>query len=478
MVLFIKGGDISNTNLEQICKQMINIENNKAVYAIDGSRYRTEKNGNFNQYKYKHVEYNITVSMGTVLIYTNSSLNSQDMAYKLSDMMNTLTPPKASSGAIRDYPKVSSNAIYGSSQYTLVTKNSPTLYNNSTTADIYTQQAYYRKLTASPNIRHLYKQGNRFIWMIQVISPSLTYLKPVNYSTKHDPRHIESSEFLMLSLSTIIYDGINMFNVKSGVKQINYPSLSQYTAIKQNRVITEHVSISLQSGLDSELMKYYMPTLRSTVDYRYGIRPQEHEFIDINSVELRRINADKLWHVQLNEPFNYKTQEDLESNLEETGKPAFPNDVCFISRMPLYGLNYILKVKKSKVSDVLEENVSHIPISRELYHSIITIRKVNGLCLNDYINTISGYDVIETYVTQYDRTELEAINMIPNDKISSLTKDLLVCISKNGIVEKESLYTMDLDKKIIYIGLNHISDSMIKKYMNTCTILFPVITNF
>ena len=72
MVLIIKQRNSLTDEIDQICKMMINIENNQNVFNLQGleNNLATAKNP-FNNYTYNQVDFNISVSMGAVIIYTS-----------------------------------------------------------------------------------------------------------------------------------------------------------------------------------------------------------------------------------------------------------------------------------------------------------------------------------------------------------------------------------------------------------------------
>ena len=99
---------------------------------------------------------------------------------------------------------------------------------------------------------------------------------------------------------------------------------------------------------------------------------------------------------------------------------------------------------------------------------------------DQYFNYMTGYNIIGMYITLFPRTELEAIELIPKNKISEERRDLLKCISINGccIINTEgcnyNVFTADLDRKIVYAGFYEINDKILFDYKNSNTVLFGV----
>lgn len=285
----------------------------------------------------------------------------------------------------------------------------------------------------------------------------------------------------MRAVSTIIYDGNDMFNISNNTKQINYPSLDQYISYKNNRIIGSPVHIKQIYGLDYEIISHFNAKNKEKIIKTFYESLKSFKLVNYKDFKLRRINRDKLWHNQISDLFNYDLQELNELNSEEIGKPIFPNDICFITGMPIYKHCYIAKVglkSENKQDDGINysnySNISHILIAPYLYHSYKNF--------NEYFMTKCRYSILDMYISLYPRTEIEAINLIPSNKIDDLKRNLLRCISLNGCCLKNinnfmktRLYTFDVDTKIIYIGYNNITDSDIIRHKDTNSILFKFI---
>lgn len=478
MVLIIKQRNSITDEVEQICKMMINIENNQNVFNLQGLENNSSTTKNpFNNYTYNQVDFNISVSIGVVIIYTSEDIQNRTVINLMRSKFRELNKDT------RINLPYSSNQ-YNSTYHTLVT----TKPNTSITGTSFNKfgNAYRKLITNSYDIKKSCEDGSRFVWYIQVID-SNPYLKIVELSSM-----VPQKSYLMRAVSTIIYDGKHLFNVKNGTKQINYPALTQYNMYKNNKILDTTIHISHLFGLDHEIISYYSD---GEIDFEtrvFGMHASDFkcDMLKYDEVEIRRVNKDKKWHIQIKEPFDYEKQEELESNTEETGKPPFPNDVCFITGMPIYSACYILKVGKlippvdatpaTETPEPQYENTSHIMVSSYIYHLYFTSSRASQY--NTFTSNFlrkSGYTIIQTFISTFPRTELEAIELIPPNKISPMKRDILTCISKNGgnLTSDNNnhttmLFTINMDKKIVYVGVETLSDIDIMTYQTTNTVLF------
>ena len=78
MVFIIKNqsNDTNQKFIQQICKTMINMEHNKHIYNSDGVENPPKlADKPFNIYTHKQVDYNISISVGVVIIYKSRKKN-------------------------------------------------------------------------------------------------------------------------------------------------------------------------------------------------------------------------------------------------------------------------------------------------------------------------------------------------------------------------------------------------------------------
>jgi hypothetical protein len=472
MVLFIKKNIGIREDIHVICKMMKNMEKNKNIYKIDGSlNNRVTSKQPFNKYTYKQVEYEVSISMGVVIVYIDDDSINDNILSLLKDQFNDIDEDET--GEVDFQPCVIDN--YKSTNYTLLSQ----LKNNQRGTNImYRFKSYHRTLTTSEmNIKRHREVQTKYVWHIYLVHKSKIqndcrgYLEIAEYAINAPNQH-----YLKKSLSVIIYDGLNLFNVKSGTKQINYPSIKQYTLNTDNRFLNITIRIGTSYGLDYEILKCYYPEI-SEYPHKYGMKC---DVINLCDYGIRRVNKDKMWYNQIEEEFDYENQEESERQIEDTGKPSFPNDICFITRAPLYNNIYLLKVGK-KGHDNVYENMSYITINSFIYHRLYKNRSgVYTYTFNEYFTNMSGYSIIETYIVQYPRQEIDVIKNIPSDKINPFKKDIMLCISKNGgyscdLNYNSYFYTVNIKKNIIYMGISNIHDTDILKHHNTNTIIFQCI---
>lgn len=491
MVLIIKQSDNIDHMVDRICKTMINIEQNKTIFKKDGSIiHDVDIVEPFNTYTYKQVNYDITASLGVLLIYKTN--------ITFSELYLLLIAKFEELDAHINYSNLMiscSRGCYKSTYHTLIT----TSYKNMTK----NLGRHHNRCLVNYDSVNVERADNlsQFMWHIQIINTT-SYLHISELSYNYSP----NKSYLMRGTSTIIYDDYNLFNVSDYTKQINYPALEQYIAFDQNRLLNETVYISRIVGLDYEIMRHYYTDDIDEYN-KYSIISEGMEFEDYKKFKIRRVNISKKWYTQITELFDYATQEELEQTRDETGKPPFPNDVCFITRAPIYGAFYIFEVRKlarpSRVSARSQagpaesheapaqqaeaqanENVSYIMVSPMIYMCCMKIKnKIYSFM--EYFEKKSGYTISRKYIGQYARTEYECIQMIPDKKISSEKRDILLSISRdnakiarniNGeVCYGYAVYVANISKKLIYVGLQNVADVDVIKYANNNTIIFGVV---
>jgi hypothetical protein len=486
MVLFLNSQSAGVVeDIPMLCKMMYNVECNRKIFRLNGNPQSTKvHNDPFNSYTYKQVNYNISPSYGVLVIYGDCMpikqfaelLQTKFEYFKLYDRIG-LSPYSLGTNK--------------STAYTLISKDSAGLKKTST--NIYHE--HYRKIiTNLADLNLIMKTSPKFIWYVLNVS-NKAYLYPPELSTGYP-----SEEYLNNALSTIIYDGAQLLNVKHGMMQINYPALTQYTISYKSRIIPELVYISVKAGLLLEIASYYDDEEEKDEERKYLFYdrlPTEFQnyyigCIEYASAKVRRLDPSKLWHVQLNTHWDYQDQEDQEKNIIETGKPTFHNDVCFLSKTPLYNTVYLIEVihNKKKLPVVfttevktteIDPIVSCIFVSPYMMHYSFE-KKQNGLHMRlpEYLKTF-GYQIIGCSTVKFPRKEFAVIKEIKSNKISDKKRELLYIISKYGCMRKIKnnqyyMYAFNPNNNQVYCGFpSQINDIEILEYQNTNTILFRYI---
>jgi len=478
MVYFIRTRKSINDSLSKIVKTMINIERNQHIFDLNGNLNNSQASKNpFNVFTYNNIDFEVSVSIGVLLIYTNEDTNSNYCVMQLvSEFQRLADESYANCGKLPiNY------SGYKSTYYTMVSRD-PSYIQNTTTNS--TVGVSFRKIVSSNNnVKKCIDDGTRFVWLVQVISNN-------NYLTLHElAERMPNKTYLMRSASTIIYDQSDLFNVPTDTKQLDYPYIHQYTLFSQNRLLEKPVIIGEAYGIAYEIASYYNTDELTIKSPRFLSRNNPRgELVDYNNIKLRRINTAKHWYLQIQEKFDHEKQELQEQQSEEIGKPPFRVDICFITHAPIYKYCYILKVGKNinNLADPVYENITHIMVSPSIYSSYFstnldpTMNFEYKNIFEQYFNYMTGYTIIDLYITLFPRTELEAIELIPKNKISEERCNLLKCISINGccVINTEgynyNVFTADLDRKIVYAGFYEINDKILFDYKNSNTVLFGV----
>lgn len=453
MVILVKPITGSN-DIQCICKYMINIEQNKNIFDEQGQENKTPLcDTPFNNYTHQRVDYDMTVSFGVILCYVDDDIHSIRDSIQQNIRRLSFTIPN------EYYPIHTS--FSKSTTYTMINKKAS--FDSITTTSRYGRS--YRKIIIDENgIKTACETGSRFVWFVHKVT-NFPYLKIPELSLPSHPI------YLLRSISTIIYDKLNLFNMEHGTKQLDYPKLSQYNMFKLGKISSECIKISNIFGLDYEIIQSYYDY---DIKFNYDMKlTNTHKKVNYTKFKIRRLNPKIKWHNQLCEQFDYEKQETLEEQNSETGKPLFRNDVCFVSGIPLYNNVYLLKVASINNDGVVKSSKSYIMVNSFVYHMTHII--------NDKPHTFTDYlahykiKILKIYISSYKRTDIDVIKTISNNKISQLKKKIMISIITNGVCIDTHLnkcYTADIDDKVVYIGKDSITDLDIIIYHKTDTIIF------
>ena len=466
MVLFVKGSN--NINIAKLCRLMINIEKNKNEYNMDGTLNVTKTaKKSFNKYIYNQIEFDATVSCGFLIIYSDNFNMTEFIELLSTEFNNNFTHDNSY------YPSYTKS--YSSTQHTMIMSKH---IGNGTTTLLKHKRSALRFLTTNMSkiTEHL-ETGVRFVWYIHHATEKLPYLQIQELCGA-----VPSKMYLMRSISTIIYDSINIFKVKPNLKQLNYPSINQLTQNLQ----TIKIRINPTYGLDYEILSAwvgYIDPFIVNIDKRHKRNKRNIKF---SHYKICKVDEKVTYYSQLcqelSKPFN----------LEEYNKSELPNDICFISRSPLYGKVYILEFSRTvplelNAVDDLDELVvangppeldndikCHIAINAYAFHILYENKSLQEYLIRKYKIAIDNI-----YISEYPRTELAVIDMIPDDSITKVKKNIMRCISKNGACSQTSIYntkkiiTYDAKNNIIYLGVcDYIYVASAHIYRNTNTVLF------
>jgi hypothetical protein len=490
MVLIIKSKGTQEYNYSRIAAQMINMETNQLVYDNNAKELYADtkdaKRPKFNIYTHNSVEFDFSLTTGVVVLYLKS-----DSEYTRTDHATIITEEIRKFPIPLNFTEIISN----SSKHYIVAKNkllgNTTHFQNSNNSSE-NNKPCYRKIIVDPYYlkKAISTNSANFIWLIVIKNEG-------NFRGSHisiqelDP-DIPTQLYLNRSISTIIYDDINMINIRNNAKQINYPALTQYRMFSQNQILEEPIYISWEGGLRFEIYFQFTgnhPRLNKQIlSVDTMLNSGNNMYIPIGSelklknVELKRLNPDKPWEEQLLEPFDYKKQEEDEINLCDEGKPMFPNDICFISKIPLWEKFYVVKIKNAT-------SEFDIAVAPSVVHNMIRKKNIY-IDFVDHISekTYKNVSMVSLRICAHPRTFLEVLDMIPN-KINPIKKNIMRCMEMYGSYStsndygnktnnsrySRSYYVMDKTIDQIYVGLLSCNDTHISQYQNTNTIIFRVI---
>lgn len=484
MVLIIKAGENISKDLDLIATQMVNMDTNQTIYDEKGKAkaFDTEdaKRTPFNVYKHNSVEFEFQLAFGVVVMYINSN-HDTNYSELIASAIDALGVPKSFKHVNSKYTNV----------HTLVKEP---IINRDTAFGIRkcdNRKCFRKIITDTYSVRKEMSSSNlNFLWLVLVKSRDNfrgSYLK-----IEEVDRDSMSEAYLNKSICTIIYDGIGMFDVPTMTKQIDYPSLTQYAMFKQKQIIHEPLYISWVGGLSYEL--YYQftkksPTLslldnntsvRNSITQNHNIYSSVRKLI-AGEQKLKRLNPDKPFEAQLLEPFDYEKQEEDENVLVDEGKPKYLNDVCFITKIPLWGPFYICTIKNA----THEFNIAVAPTT---VHTTYVVES-RASTIETYINSL-GTDIklLKIYTGEHPRSFLDVLDMLD---INPVKKNIMRCIHLYGAYSdsndlgnslasrpgtaSRNYFVVDRDTDQIYLGLSGINDGHVAIYQGTRTVLFRVI---
>lgn len=463
MVLFIKS-ELTNTSILSLCKSMINIEHNKTIFDENGEFVKINDRKLFNNYKIEQIVYNISVSSGVLLIYSDTNSTKLENSCFIDKLIKCIDEIENEYKIDCDEIEKIININYNkSTTYTILTKKIKSCENQPN--DLVTRRFFN-------NSNLTYDNSNTFTWTYKFVQSYEGYLNISELCTK-----IPNELYLMRSISTIICDSDKIFNVKNMTKQIDYPSLDQYNMFINNKIICDQIYISMYSGLSYEIIKYFnkdncveiynkgwpnrLPTYDENMSNRMLPYNQSSSKYKVTTRDIK-----KEWHEQLSECIN------TTNSIYDNNKIC-TNGICFITGVPLYDNALVLKV----IYNNDDNTIRNILINCYVYQSLFTCDKISFL---EYFIK-SKIHILEVNKFKYSRSEIDVISMISDNLINPIKKELMEAICINGIYvhdkysEKMIARTANLKTNKIFIGLPNIKDSDIIKYQNTNTILFNIV---
>lgn len=477
MVLFINKSNSYTKDLEILSKMMINIEKNMDIYKTDGTNNSNEDSKlPYNLYTIEcdgnDIELNINVYYGNIVIYTNSNIYTDTLIRNLEKILETLDKNN-------DYKHPVSNKYYKSNEYTMILGENIDTYQNN-------RIELHRYITTSNNKhdikRHIDQRVASFIWVLSVFNISNNN-NGFLYITEYNNRHNDEL-YLAQAPATIIYDNVVLFNVNHGTKQINYPSIKQYTDYN-TKLLNMSITSDYTYGLSHEIMLCYN-NLYSGFRQRpvyYNVHQIIND-VNMNDYEIRYANTKIEWFIQITEQV-IPSQHELINDVKQ--------DICFVSKSPLYGTVYILKVGKKKRRNYCNE--SYILINSYIYHKAYYLDNTKlSKDFHIYFNKLSKYTIIDVHKINYQRSEYEAIELIPITNFcktisGELHMDNYVSMTKKKIMKHISEFSLNLQDNnttklniqisdVLYIGIiGDLYDTKAIYYTSTGAVLFKYIFN-
>ena len=463
MVLIIKSSGDSAADVRLIATQMINIESNQTIYGKSGEVLSARRaKVPFNAYTHDSVDFEFQFTYGVIVAYCTQGIFPDELQIQL-DMLGVPSTFTETIGS-------------GTDQYTLVKE--PIIRHNTRIGASSARNPCFRSIVCDGYTikKALTTPGTNFMWHL-VVKASASFRGPYLHIDEMDPTLLPEG-YLTKSVCTIIYDGIDMFAAPTMIKQLDYPDLSQYNMFQANQIVREPIYVSWTGGLHFEL--YYQFTKSHPGAYLCAPPDIFREgIVSSEQLCLKRLDADRPYMEQLSEPFNYEKQE--EDELLDEGKPPFLDDVCFITKIPIYQDFYIGTIKNA----THEFDIALCPAVVHLAH-VFGKREVH---LAEYIKAHNAeLSLIRLRRSVHHRSFLEVLDMLDIDPVK---KNIMRCMELYGAYSDDmdvgdqggpyrasnsrQYYVVDKTTDQIYLGLSRINDLHVAMYQNTPTILFRVI---
>jgi hypothetical protein len=475
MVLIVKATNNRTDDFRLLAKQMVNMETNQLIYDSEGNPtgedLKDTKRQKFNVYTHNSVDFEFSLTFGIIVLYTQSRTPLVDYSKLIAEEIKKLPIPASF------YESIDGN----SDHYTMI--KTPIVQKETILRSGYENgRKCYRKILLDSFYlkRALSSNSANFVWLVIVKTSGTNFRGSYLKIPEVDPS-IPSEMYLNRSVCTIIYDELDIFKSTPFLKQLDYPSLDQYSMV--NRIVQDPIYISWTGGLRFEIFRQFtgeIPTFYWIDDKSEVYKSMLPVATDkkFEEVELKRRNPDSDWKKQLLDPFDYKNQEEDEITLVAEGKPVFRNDICFISGIPLWEEFYMVRVAN-------EHGEFDIAVAPSVFHSSTKNKSMN---IRKRINTVDEKVNFQSVrVCSHPRTFVEVLDMLDIDPVK---KNIMRCMEFYGCYSKANdcgnkcsgystyarqYYVKDKISNQIYVGTQACNDWHIATYQNSKTILFQVI---
>ena len=262
----------ANDHNRIIAGEMINIMHG-ANYYIDGVLQDKPKKTNI--YTIETVSYTVYPNMG--IVYTMMHIDRNAILGVMTRMITDAS-----------LTLMVSSALPGTTRYMSICLESPAPYS----IDIHVDECICMHMIHSRNT-------STFKWFIYtnltsiyapIYIPNLTKIRS---SVRGNESFRDS--LITLSLSSIIYDISNIFNLTHNTQSVDYPVLSSYT--KSSHICTEPITISLVAGIDLEIAKHYTTLGKKTLCLTSGAT--QIFMLEWDSANIKHIDVNVKLELQL-----------------------------------------------------------------------------------------------------------------------------------------------------------------------------------
>lgn len=303
--------------IDLIAAEMVNITFGETIFGEDGQLLDVKIPGH-NTYLVDSVEYQIMPNCGYVYILANENNISH-----ISGLINSKFSDKMMRAITKYRDLQVPVASVGTTQYVMVDMIPPPAGRGVVVelGDSHTG------LRGTP-----FYSGDKFVWMIP---PTLSM--PIS--------DLVGDNTVVYSMSSIVLDTLDVIDLPSGYKSVDYPRYSDYKIYKQNRLLEEEVHFDATHGIHRELLKHIdgSPKIKQS-KYRFHNVKEPIKLVKYEWLKPYTASESVLTYIELIDRGFLDIEQSEEVSLN-----------CFITGLPLYDDCYVFDIYERRATAIVEE---------------------------------------------------------------------------------------------------------------------------
>jgi hypothetical protein len=386
---------IKNTQngLESIVGEMINITYGMTIYK-DGVLLE-DFIKNHNEYIIDDVSYKIHPNIGILILLSNKDFNLSMITNKFYHMTSNLL------GKI-DLANIEVGSID--------TRNNMLIVDS--TKNPYTAVGFeFNKLLSSIWSAPL---RNKITWCIY--NRDLINVLPIIGWNAHD------SEYNILSLSSIIYDDLNCFNLNNNYKSPDYPNIKNCHIFNRGNIYDKKIYYNLESGPLLEIARYYNQSIKN-IKYINKIKNKILHYAKWEQLIIYESNNDFIsWEQQIKLGLLDSVKEDNKTIFENSNNNKIYK--CFVTGVPIYEDCYVFDICSIKIEETIDINHLHKYPNAIVISDDNTTSSARQSATSRAANTAANTAANRATSRAANRaTSRKAANPVKNNRSTNKTKD-------------------------------------------------------